>query len=334
MLDHDVLDRVPDGRLASEWAELVAATPGATVFHTPRFLGCWVRQLGAGVAPRVHTFRRSGRLVGVVAEQLTSAADGAVLRFLGGTEVTDYQGPVAADDDCEEVTAAWIRTLVRDGTWNRALLGGLAEDTCWHELIARHAKDAGLQVAAEGVDDVCPRIDLSGGYEAYLEGLASRQRSEKRRKARKLARELGPAELTEVPPQQTGPALDTFLEMAAGAGGDKGRFFVDARMRGFFEELVDALGGDRTLRLHVLEVAGLPAAMSLSFVSGGEWGLYNTVFDQTLADHAPGLVLVGELIRLAAEEVDVFDFLRGDESYKYRLGARGRTLRCLTLLRR
>lgn len=334
MLDHRMLDHVPAGDgVAGEWEALVAATRDATVFHTPRFLACWADQLGGGASVRVHTFRRDGRLVGVVAEQLRQAGGETVLSFLGGTEVTDYLGPVAGSADRDDVAAAWVSTLPDRG-WDRAALAGMAEDAGWHELIARHAKHAGLAVDADEVDDVCPRIDLTGGYRAYLDGLPSRRRGEMRRKARKLARELGPTEVSEIPADEIGGALDTFLEMAAESGGDKGRFFVDARMRGFFESLASTFGPDRTLRLHTLDVGGLPAAMSVSFVTGAEWGLYNSAFDQALGDYAPGLVLVGELIRLAAEEVGVFDLLRGEEEYKFRLGGRGRVLRRLTVLRR
>jgi CelD/BcsL family acetyltransferase involved in cellulose biosynthesis len=74
--------------------------------------------------------------------------------------------------------------------------------------------------------------------------------------------------------------------------------------------------------------------MTVSLVHSGEWGLYNSAFDPTLRMLAPGMVLVGNLIEIAAAEGNtVFDLLRGDEPYKYRFGATDRTLRRYTIER-
>jgi CelD/BcsL family acetyltransferase involved in cellulose biosynthesis len=49
---------------------------------------------------------------------------------------------------------------------------------------------------------------------------------------------------------------------------------------------------------------------------------------------APGIVLVNQLIELAAEDgCHVFDLLRGDEAYKYRFGAIDRPVERLTIVR-
>ena len=54
---------------------------------------------------------------------------------------------------------------------------------------------------------------------------------------------------------------------------------------------------------------------------GGSVGLYNSGFDPAHARLAPGIVLLAHLIRDAIERgVPVFDFLRGEESYKYDFG--------------
>jgi CelD/BcsL family acetyltransferase involved in cellulose biosynthesis len=75
--------------------------------------------------------------------------------------------------------------------------------------------------------------------------------------------------------------------------------------------------------------------MTVSLVQDGEWGVYNSAFDPALASLGPGMVLVGELIELAAEDgCHVLDLLRGDEAYKYQFGAEDRPLERLTLVRR
>ncbi len=330
---------LPGGSLRSEWELLLDEDPDATVFQGPRYLATWHRVLGQGITPRVRTVHRDGRLIGLVAEaherQGSPTGPIEVLRFLGGTEVTDYLGPIARPEDRSDVVAALLEDLHADLDWDELVLGGLAADTDWPQLFLDGADRLGLEVVEEAREDVCPVIDISGGYDAYLGRLPSKQRHELRRKARKLARDVGDVRLVTVPPAQLEAELEVFFDMASGADGEKGGFFAKDEMRAFFRALAEEFGPDGTFRLHLLQVAGRPGAATVSLVHGREWGLYNSAFDETLRQLAPGMVLVSELIRVAADEgCRVFDLLRGDEPYKYRFGAEDRGLRRITISRR
>lgn len=331
-------DGVPGGTFRHEWRALVDEDPHAGVFHTPRYLDLWWRELGQAVRARVHGAYVDGRLVGVVpvARELEGSPTGPieVLRFLGGTAVTDYLGPVSRPEHRDDIAAAYVRKLVDDADWDEFVAGGLPAESGWVDAFASHAEAAGLEVLEVDDEDVCPRIDLTGGYQGYLDRLGGKQRHELKRKARKLQRDAGDVRLVEVPPEEHGEALGEFFRMASEIGDEKSRFFVNEEMRTYFTALADEFGGDGTFRLHVLEVGGMPGAATVSLVEGGEWGLYNSAFDETLRMLAPGMVLVGELIREAAEEgCEVFDLLRGDEAYKYRFGAEDRVLKRVSIVR-
>ncbi|MFT5223420.1 MAG: CelD/BcsL family acetyltransferase involved in cellulose biosynthesis, partial [Glaciecola sp.] len=83
-----------------------------------------------------------------------------------------------------------------------------------------------------------------------------------------------------------------------------------------------------------LLAGGLPAAAMSASGTGTHWGLYNSSLDQTLAAFAPGTVLAAALADLAATQgFEVFDFLRGDEAYKYRFGAVDRPIEQARLVR-
>jgi CelD/BcsL family acetyltransferase involved in cellulose biosynthesis len=331
-------DGVPGGTFRHEWRGLVDEDPLAGIFHTPRYLDLWWRELGKGVRARVHGAYVDGRLVGVipVARELEGSPTGPieVVRFLGGTEVTDYLGPISRPEYRNDIVAAYVRKLVEDADWDEFVAGGVPEESGWADAFATHAEDAGLEVLEVEDEEVCPRVSLAGGYDGFLERLGGKQRHELKRKARKLQRDAGDVRIVEVPPEEHEGALEAFFRMAADIGDEKSRFFVNEEMRAYFTALADEFGGDRTLRLHVLEVGGMPGAATVSLVEGREWGLYNSAFDETLRMLAPGMVLVGELIREAAEEgCEVFDLLRGDEAYKYRFGAEDRVLKRVSIVR-
>lgn len=282
--------------------------------------------MAPSVPTRVHTVHRDGRLVGVIADvnELEGGPAGPyeLRRFLGGTEVTDYLGPVSRPEDRVDVADAYVANLAKDVDWDEFVAGGLRQDSGWVDAFCRAADLHGLALLHQEVEDVCPRIDLAGGYGAYLERLPGRLRQELVRKTRKLARDVGDLELVEVPAGEVADALDEFLDRAAISFPEKASFFQRADVHALFAALAAELSAERAFRLHRLDVGGLPAAMTVSLVSGDDWGLYNSAFDPAMGSLAPGMVMVGLLIERAADEgFRTFDLLRGDEPYKYRFGA-------------
>ena len=321
----------------SEWELLVEQDPAASIFQGPRYLEVWRNTLGAGTPLRTHTVHRDGRLIGVIvdANDLTGAPAGPeeIRRFAGGTEVTDYLGPVSRPEDRSDVADAYIANLAADVDWDEFVAGGLARDSDWAEVFRQAATAHGLTIFADEVEDVCPRVALTGTYDDYLAALPGKMRQELTRKTRKLARDAGDLELVEVPADEVGARIDAFLDQAAESFPEKAGFFRRADMHAWFAALAAEFADDRRLRLHELHVGGLPAASTVSLVDHGMWGLYNSSFDPALGSLAPGMVIVGLLIEQACEEkLGVFDLLRGDEAYKYRFGAVDRPVDRLTIV--
>jgi CelD/BcsL family acetyltransferase involved in cellulose biosynthesis len=329
---------LPTGTLRSEWELLVDEDPHASLFQSPRYLAVWHQVLGQRVTARVHAVRRDGRLIGVVPEAHervgTPSGPTEVRRFLGGTEVTDYLGPVSRVEDRADVANAYVAHLAEDRDWDEYVAGGIPADSGWIEVFRRAVGDHGLAIFEQDTEDVCPRVDLAGGFDGYLGRLPGRLRHELQRKTRKLARDAGELRLIEIPAPEVPDHLDAFLDLAAGSDPEKSGFFARDDVRAWFAALADEFVGDGVFRLHQLEVGGMPGASTVSLVHGGEWGLYNSAFDPALSALSPGIVLVNQLIQVAADGgCHVFDLLRGDEAYKYRFGATDRPVERLTIVR-
>ena len=334
-------DGVGDDAFVTQWDELADRDPHATLFQRARWLSRWDHDLAGQRRMRTRALRRDGVLVGVLVEtrELLGLPSGPseLIRIAGGDEVTAYLGPVAAPEDRPDAARAYLTLLSEDRGWDEVVLGGLAADAGWHELFATLAPGLGLGVVEVAVQDVCPHIDLAGGFDGYLARLPGRLRQELVRKSRKLARDAGPFEVHEYAPADSAQGVEDFLAQAQQGEDDKAAFFGRADMQRWFRTLADEFGPDGTLRVHRLDIGELRAAMTVSLVdtAGGMWGLYNSTFDPTLTALAPGMVLIWELIAQAAGEgCSSFDLLRGDEAYKYRFGAIDREVRTLTLVRR
>jgi CelD/BcsL family acetyltransferase involved in cellulose biosynthesis len=314
------------------WRELVEADPAGTFFHTPEYLKLYWEEFGDRPESLLLAFAEDddGAQVGAVAFERIDAT----LRFLGGTEVTDYMGPVGLPDRQEAVAKELWAALASREDWRDADLRGLPEDRPWLGLLADAA--AGIGLGAEVVDDqngVAPFLALPETWEAYLEGLPAKLRHEIKRKAKKLEAETGPYRIVTATRENLHALLDRFVELHRMSEGPKG-VFMQPGMEIFFRRLGEAFGPAGIFRLTFIEVAGQLAAGTIGFEFGGTSSLYNSAFDRTWGALAPGMVLVGEDIRLAIEDgCGAFDLLKGDYQYKYRFGAVPRAVKRIVVNR-
>ena len=315
-----------------DWSDLVWADPSGTIFHTPDFLKLYWEEFGDEPEDLLLAFGEdeTGAQVGAVAFELI----GGTLRFLGGTEVTDYMGPVSLADAREGFgTALWVALLERDD-WREADLRGLPEDSAWLPLLREVTVAQGLSV--EEHDDqngVAPLLELPPTWDEYLAQIPSKLRHEIRRKAKKLEAETGPFEVQTATDETLLALLDRFVELHRMSEGPKGVFMVPG-MEIFFRRLGEMFCERGVFRLTFIQVQGELAAGTIGFSFDGTYSLYNSAFDRRWQRLAPGMVLVAEDIRQAIEEgCSVFDFLKGDYAYKYRFGARRRAVKRLTFAR-
>ena len=327
-----VLSHDPRDFARRDWSALVAADPAGTFFHSPEFLKLYWEEFAAEPDHLLLAFvEEDGDQVGAVAfERL----DG-VLRFLGGTEVTDYMGPVALPEAQPIVAKELFGALARSADWAEADLRGLPGDRAWLGLLSEAAAAQGFSVdVTDDQNGVAPFLPLPASYDEYLEWLPSKLRHEIRRKARKLEDEVGPWQVSLATPETLEPFLDRFVELHRTSEGPKG-VFMQPGMEIFFRRLGEAFLPRGIFSLTFIETADHEKlAGSIGFRFEGTYSLYNSAFDRGYQASSPGMVLVAEDIRIAIEEgCSSFDMLKGDYAYKYRFGAAPRAIKRLVVKR-
>jgi CelD/BcsL family acetyltransferase involved in cellulose biosynthesis len=178
---------------------------------------------------------------------------------------------------------------------------------------------AGLKVSVQE-REVTAVLDLPSSHDEYLALLQKKERHEIRRKLRRFEDTCGPPRLID---DSTQGGLTTFAGMHRAASGEKGRFMTQ-EMETFFSDLLAVDGARLDL---LVDGRGNTVAASFGFQDERAYYLYNSAFEPDAADASPGLVLIDRLLRRAiGEGLSRFDFLKGDEPYKFRLGARRRPL--------
>jgi CelD/BcsL family acetyltransferase involved in cellulose biosynthesis len=165
-----------------------------------------------------------------------------------------------------------------------------------------------------------PSIPLKGDFETYLAGIDKKQRHEIRRKMRRAAESGRDVRWYFVSDEATLAAgLDAFMAMMAEEA-DKAKFLTET-MRRQMHLACRAAFTHGWLQLAFLEVDGQKAAGYLNFDYLNRIWVYNSGINHRFLDLSPGWVLLGHLLQWAIENKRLeFDFMRGDEEYKYRFG--------------
>ena len=315
-----------------DWNDLVLADPAGTIFHTPEFLKLYWEEFGEQPGHLLLTFGEGPGGAQVAAAAFEVSDD--TLRFLGGTEVTDYLGPVGAPEVREAFATELWRTLIDRDDWRRADLRGLPQDGPWLPALREAAMASGARVEeTEDQNGVAPALDLPPTWEGYLAALPAKLRHEIRRKAKRLEGEAGPFGIEIATAETLLPLLDRFVELHRMSEGPKGVFMVPG-MEIFFRRLGETLCERGIFRLTFVRVGDELAAGTIGFRFRDTYSLYNSAFDRAWQRLSPGMVLVAENIRRAIDDgCERFDFLKGDYAYKYRFGARKRHVRRLVIER-
>jgi len=298
------------------WDRLHAASRSAAPFLSWVWQAEWLRAFASDRRLELRRVTdRDGALVAVLA--LYEEAPGR-LALVGGADNSDYLDLLAVRGREEE---AWTALLGSRAT-SRDLWELHAVPAASPTVVALPAAAHGCGLAATAtVEERCPVLDLPQTWDAYWAGLPSKYRHELGRKARRLEREAPGARVTTASaPGDVAARLDDFLRLHRASRVGKAKF-MDETMEGFFRATLGALAARGQARLWFLDLPDGPIAGFVTLEWGDTVGLYNSGFAPGRAALAPGLVLLTDVVRDAvARGRRRFDFLRGEERYKYEFG--------------
>jgi len=311
--------------LAPAWAQLWDDVPGASPFHHPEWHRVWLRHFGGACSPVFLSVRREEALIGASALDMGQSE----ARELGDHNVRDYAGPLALPGE-EPAVAAGILEWLREDLTPAAIFWGLPADSAMASAISRAANDGGWRCEIEH-EAVCPGLDLPRDFEEYVASLSKKDRHELRRKLRNFEAAGAWSFETATGPDAVTGRMDALFHLMRISRGDKDEFLTPA-MEAFFRDLGATFSALGMLRLSTLTLAGNDVAMTLSFETSDALYLYNSGYDPQYSHLSVGLVSKAFAIREAiALGKRRFDFLRGDEEYKRRLGGVDREVVTLRL---
>jgi CelD/BcsL family acetyltransferase involved in cellulose biosynthesis len=286
----------------------------------------------------LHTKMRHG-----APAELTPVEPTATAVFFGASYHADYATILAAPADLPAVSDAFVDYLARPADRRPWDVVDLRRLRCGDPAADALAAAFGAREMAEGWtlnverEDVCPVVTLPVGadIETFLSTLGKKDRHEIRRKVRR-AEAVGEVRL-DVSPDPLAD-LEAFIELHQKKWAANG-LFPDtpggAQSRVLFQRLFEFHGPDGPLRMSFLSVGGRRIAAGVYFETDEGYLYYNAGVDHDAMELSPGILLIYNLIaRALAAGVPRFDFLRGNESYKYAWGAVDEPIQRLLVRRR
>jgi CelD/BcsL family acetyltransferase involved in cellulose biosynthesis len=320
--------------LRPEWNDLVHRGRSDTLFLTWEWQSTWWKHLGEGNLLLLGFRAESdGRLIGIAPLFHTQTEDEkSVLNLNGCRDVSDYLDLIIEGGQEDAVYRALLDYLENEAAaWDLVDLCNIPQNSLTPVRLREMAEARGYQTLVE-IEDVCPLIELPPSWDDYLMMLDKKQRHEVRRKLRKADREADTRFLIVGPEHDLGAEMEDFVELHQKSAPEKDKF-MDPQMQAFFFEVAEVLQAQGWLQLAFVVMDGQKAASLLNFDYGDTILVYNSGYDPVqFRQLSPGIIVTARCIEHAITSGrSKFDFLRGDEVYKYRFGAQDTEVRRLII---
>lgn len=313
-------------QLRPEWDALAERVTFTTPFLRFKWNATWWKHWGGGHQLRIILVREGdGRLVGIAPFYLSRnpwfKLRARRMGLLADTHTgSDYLGPLV-QSGYEQRAGRVIADALIDTRqeWDYLELDHTLEDhAVLHELrVALRESGYREQFVKRST---CPYAALPESFEDYVRLLGHNIRYNFRRRLKALHRNGSVALVVLRNGPEIQSRLPELMELHRRRFTTQGKpsSFLLPDVQQFHRELIGAMGPDDGLRLYILEIRGQAAAALYGFSEGKRFLFFQSGMDPQWSRFSVGLVLMGSVIEQVIKDGHTeFDFLRGDEAYKY-----------------
>lgn len=302
--------------LTSYWVNSRYKLRWEPIFVLPMWLEVWWRVFGSGAEPYLGVVRQGEEIIGIaplILEDKTAS-------IVGSADVCDYLDFVVAPGREKDFFAVLLDDLRQKGI-SHLDLNPLRPDSTVLTGLVPLAHERKYEVRCDR-EDVSLEMDLPATWDEYLALLAPKQRHEVRRKLRRLEK-AGIVDYRVVEGRgSVSSVMDVFMRLFAESRKEKADFMT-VQMESFFRTLAEAMAEAGLLRIGILELDTLPAAIVMTFDYHECVYLYNSGYDPQYRSLSVGVLSKVLCVRDSIQRGRKrFDYLKGGESYKHHIGGR------------
>ncbi len=305
--------------LKPHWNDLVARSMANTPFAMWEYAEAWWEAYHPGDLWVTTIHDDEDKLLAIAPWFLQER----VVRTIGHYDVTDYMDLIIDREHTTEVYETLAQFLA-DSTsvYDSIGLADIPEESTTYTEFPDILRAHGFDVRFEQ-NDVCPVIRLPGSFDDYLSMTDKSQRKDIKRKLR-----IATGGEFDIDWYIVGDEHDlteegeAFKALMAASEAEKAEFLQNEQHVAFFDALLPRAYEAGWLQLAFLTVDGTRAAAYLNFDYDNRILVYNSGLDpEKFGKLSPGIILLAWNIEHAIDNKRAeFNFLRGDEEYKYRMG--------------
>ncbi len=307
------------------WNALVQQSIADTPFSLHEYLSEWWKTLGGGEWQHAElvliSASENGQLVGIAPFFITDYEGQKALMMVGSIEISDYLDLIVSEADLPRFLSGLLDFLGSgvDGEWSTIDWYNLPDSSPTLAALKAESERRGWSYQEE-IYRPTPRIPLNGSFDEYLSHIDKKQRHEIRRKMRRAAESEKNVRFHVIDQSaDIESEMNAFFDLMVQDPNKEQ--FLHPEMREQMSVTIRNAFQRGYLWLAFLEVDGSKAAASLNFNYKNKlWG-YNSGVGREHMELSPGWVLLADVIQWCSENGrQEFDFMRGDEDYKYRFG--------------
>jgi len=302
------------------WRATANSLPWSCLFTLPPWLKAWWSAFSSGWEHHICSVRQHDKLIGIAPLMLRNNE----ARFIGNTDVCDFLDCIIAPGE----EKAFFRILInhlRQQRISQVVLGHVRPDSTVFTHLLAVAEAMGYPAICTP-EDVVLELLLPATWDEFLLCLSGKERHEIRRKQRRLE-EAGQIRYRAAEGHSNAEhAMETFINLFKQNRSDKASFMT-GQMELFFRAIAEALSSEHILRLGFLDLDSQPVAAVLCFDYHSTRYLYNNAYDSQFSALSVGLLSKVFSIQDSIHQgMAKYDFLKGAEEYKHRLGGKSLSL--------
>lgn len=317
--------------LKPKWNELLKRSYADSVFMTWEWCSTWWNAYEPGDLWIHAIASEEGDLIGIAPFFIERQQEERIVHLIGCEDVTDYTDLIVDTRHINEVFTTLSAFLLSQQSlyFDRLELCNVPENSFTYLHFASSLQEQGFHVDWIQ-NEVTPQIELGNDYETYLERhVDSKNRKEIKRKLRHAESGEYDIDWYIVDQEHDLPnESQIFFDLMAKSTPSKAIFLANVAHRQFFEMMIPVMAEAGWLQLTFLKIEGVHCASYLNFDYNQRVWVYNSGLDpMKYSALSPGILLTQYLIQWAIDHrYSVFDFLRGNEEYKYRMGGKDKII--------
>ena len=301
--------------ITSQWNQLIAQSLNPTIFLTSWWNQTWLKYFNDGSLIEIIEIYENEHLIGIAP---LSIKDNTV-KFIGDEDLYDYRDFIVIEGK-EELFFEQLAKHLCSLPWKTIELNSIPANSPTLDYLPSIFESEKNKVDLH-TENSTPTLLLADNWDTYLSQLSKKNRHELKRKMKRLESQTNYETHVCCGKEIHTSCLDNFFNLHKLSSEEKLNFWNVKREK-FFKSISQQLISQEMLVLHSLILNGKSVAAAFIIKANQSFLLYNSGFDPSFSQYSVGVLNTAFAIKNAIEcEQKEFNFLKGKEPYKYRLGA-------------